>query len=197
MPPESLITYRGIWTVAHGMLFGGFFLLAAYAMALELFRAWHSPVAAPLSARGRRMESIYLALTAMLGWLAVLSGTYIVYPWYRAAAPAGADLHAYPRSLLLAATQTAGLHSLGMEWKEHVAFLAPIAFTMLAWVLARYPGQVRKHPEVRRTLLAFGLAALLATAVPAVVGAFLNKAAPTEGTREIPAPHVAAHMEVR
>ncbi|AFL90497.1 hypothetical protein Terro_4300 [Terriglobus roseus DSM 18391] len=191
------MTYRGTWTVVHGMLFGGFFLLAAYAMVIELFRAWHGSVAAPMSERGRRLESMYLALTALLGWLAVFSGTYIVYPWYRAALPAGADLHAYPRSLLLASAQTAGLHSLGMEWKEHVAFLAPIAFTMLAWVFARYPSEIRRHPEVRRTLLGFGLAALLATAVPAVVGAFLNKAAPTEGTRVMDTPHAVARLEVR
>jgi hypothetical protein len=191
------MTYRGAWTVIHGMLFGGFFLLAAYAMVLELFRAWHPPLAAPLSVRSRRIESIYLAFTALLGWLAVFSGTYIVYPWYRALPPAGADLHAYPRSLLLASAQTAGLHSLGMEWKEHVAFLAPMIFTMLAWVFARYPMETRKHPEVRRTLLAFGLAALLATAVPAVVGALLNKTAPTEGTQALPAPSAMARMEVR
>jgi hypothetical protein len=191
------MTYRGSWTVVHGMLFGGFFQLAAYAMVIELFRAWHPAVAAPMSASGRRLESAYLAVTALLGWLAVFSGTYIVYPWYRATPPAGVDLHAYPRSLLLANAQTAGLHSLGMEWKEHVAFLAPIAFTMLAWVFARYPMEIRKHPEVRRTLLAFGLAALLATAVPALVGAFLNKAAPTEGAQAVPAPSTMARVEVR
>lgn len=174
------MTYRAAMTMTHGMLFGAFFLFAAYAMVLELFRLWHPHNGASLSARGRRLENLYLAVTAALGWLAVFSGTYIVYPWYRAAPPAGADLHGYPRSLLLSSAATAPLHSIGMEWKEHVAFIAPIAFTALAWIFYRYPVEVRRHVEVRRILLAFGVAALLATAVPGVVGALLNKQAPIE-----------------
>jgi len=177
------MTYRGTMTAVHGMLFGAFFLFAAYAMVLELFRLWHPHHGAPMSARGRRMEGVYLSVTAGLGWLAVFSGTYLVYPWYRAAPPAGADLHDYPRSLLLASASTASLHTLGMEWKEHIAFIAPIAFTALAWIFARYPHALRRHPEVRRTLLVFGVTALLSAAVPGVVGAFLNKAAPTEEVR--------------
>ena len=177
------MTYRGALTMMHGMLFGAFFLLASYAMLLELLRLWHPYSATPMSARGRRFENIYLAVTAALGWLAVFSGTYVVYPWYRAVPAAGADLHDYPRSLLLASSATASLHTIGMEWKEHVAFIAPIAFTALAWICYRYPNEVRRHPVVRRTLFAFGLAALLSAAIPGVTGALLNKAAPTEDPR--------------
>jgi hypothetical protein len=187
------MNHRGAMTMMHGMLFGAFFLFAAYAMVLELFRQWHPHNAAPMTARGRRLESLYLGATAALGWLAVFSGTYLVYPWYRMTPPAGADLRNYPRSLLLSSASTAGLHSLGMEWKEHIAFIAPIVFTALAWIFYRYPGEVRRQPEVRRTLLVFGVAALLSAAVPGVVGAFLNKAAPTEDPRA----STAVHAEMR
>ena len=110
----------------------------------------------------------------------MLSGTYIVYPWYRAIPAAGADLHSYPKALLLSHSNTAALHTIGMEWKEHIAFLAPIAFTMLAYVLGRYGTQIIRFPQLRRLLLAFSAAALLATGVAGAAGAFLNKAAPVE-----------------
>ncbi len=75
---------------------------------------------------------------AALGWAAVLTGAYIIYPWYRAVAPAGADLALYPKALLTAHPTTAGWHSLGMEWKEHVAWIAPMAATMVAWVMIKH-----------------------------------------------------------
>ena len=49
-----------------------------------------------------RMFRFYLISMAALAWLTVLSGAYIIYPWYRAAPPQGTtDLTGYPRSLLL------------------------------------------------------------------------------------------------
>ena len=177
-----MMTFRGTLTAVHGLLFGVFFLLAVYAMLVELLRR---PV--PLAAREHvsAWQRTYLIVTSCLGWAAVLSGTYIVYPWYRAAPAAGADLHGYPKALLLSHANTAGLHTIGMEWKEHIAFLAPIAFTMLTYVLCRYGSQITRYPQLRRTLLAFSAAALLATGAAAGVGAFLNKAAPVEGNRSL------------
>ena len=112
----------------------------------------------------------------------MLSGTYLVYPWYRAVPPAGADLRNYPKSLLLSNPSTASLHTIGMEWKEHIAFLAPIAFTMLAYVLCRYGSRVMRYPQMRRLLLTFSAVALFAVGVSGAVGALLNKAAPTAGS---------------
>ncbi len=66
---------------------------------------------------------------AIVAWATVVSGTFIVYPWYRAAPPQGADLTAFPRSLLPSKPTTAQWHNLGMESKEHVGWLAPIAAT--------------------------------------------------------------------
>ena len=179
-----VMTFRGAVTAIHGMLFGVFFLLAVYAMLVELLRQ-PVPPASAVQASVSIWERTYLVVTAALGWAAVLSGTYIVYPWYRAVpAASGADLHSYPKALLLSHANTAALHSIGMEWKEHIAFLAPIAFTMLAYVLCRYGSNITRYPQLRRTLLAFSAAALLATGVAGAVGAFLNKAAPTEGSQQ-------------
>ena len=177
---SDMMTFRGAITMLHGMLFGAFFLFAAFALVIELARLWHPHNGAVVSAKGRRMEGLYLTVTSAFGWLAVLTGTYLVYPWYRAAAPAAADLHGYPRSLLLASASTAPLHSIGMEWKEHVAFIAPIVFTGLAWILVRYPQESRQQ-SLRRVLLVFGVVAFLSAAIPGFIGALLNKAAPTDG----------------
>ena len=179
-------TYREVITGVHGLLFGMFFLLATYALFLDCVRGSSTQTAyAPVS-RGVRA---YLVCVAGIGWAAVLSGTFLVYPWYRAKPPAGADLHSYPRSLLLANPSTATLHTFGMEWKEHVAFLAPIAFTMVAYVVCRYGGAVARHPPLRRVLLGFSATALLATAIAGGTGALLNKAAPVTG-----AAHLTARM---
>jgi hypothetical protein len=73
-------------------------------------------------------------------WLTVITGTWIVYPWYRAKLPADADLHFFPRAYLLAEPQRAGWHTFGMEWKEHVAWLAPILATAVLYVISLLSG---------------------------------------------------------
>src|SRR6266702_4185995 len=119
------ITTRSLWTLIHGMGFGALYLLAGSgAIALLSLRSYDdAPVAA--SPRRDRLLIIYLAAMAALSWLTVISGTYMIYPWYRAAPSNGAaNLQAYPRSLLLSHDATRQLHTIGMEWKEHVAWLA-------------------------------------------------------------------------
>lgn len=125
---------------------------------------------------------IYLAAMAALAWLTVLSGTYVIYPWYRAAAPAGTTkLSAFPRALLLASPATRVWHSLGMEWKEHVAWLAPIAITMAAVIALQYGSQLRHHPRIRTALSGSVLSSLLAAGIVGFFGAMLDKNAPVEG----------------
>jgi hypothetical protein len=59
----------------------------------------------------------------------VISGTWIVYPWYREEIPES------PKSLLLADPDTADWHEFAMEWKEHVAWLAPMFATAAAFIV--------------------------------------------------------------
>jgi len=62
----------------------------------------------------------------------------VIYPWYRAVPPAGAALAGYPQRLLMSNPATSGWHDIGMEWKEHIAWLAPISLTACAYVFWRY-----------------------------------------------------------
>ena len=81
----------------------------------------------------------------------------------------------------MASPATAGWHSIGMEWKEHVAWLVPIAITMAAAVCRRYGGGLKSHRELRTAVLGFVWASLLAAGVAGFFGAMLNKNAPVQG----------------
>jgi hypothetical protein len=170
---------REIWTVIHGMVFGFIFLLgfsgalyAVYSMKPE----WQT---AEGIAKTVKTIKIYMWTLAGSVWAAVLTGTYVVYPWYRAVPPEGAtDLSTFPKFLLLASENTAKWHEFGMEWKEHVAFLAPIAATVVAFVVSYYGPILAKKVGERRAVMIFFILAFVAAAVAGLFGAFITKAAP-------------------
>jgi hypothetical protein len=175
-------TWRELVTAIHGMMFGGLFLMTAFAFVMMLYRSLAAEGPEESGEAGRHWDRIYLIVMVLLGWGAVLSGTYVVYPWYRATAPAGVvNLASWPQRLLLSDPHTAGWHELGMEWKEHVAWMAPILMTMAAWVLMRYKEAVEQQRRLRVTVAMFALTGLLATGVAAGFGAWINKKAPVAG----------------
>ena len=97
------LTFREFWAAAHGMILGALFLLAfggglagLYSLRLELLTAEGIRERLPRIKWGT-------GIMAVVAWLTVITGTYIVYPWYRATPPEGAtDLSAFPRSFLRA-----------------------------------------------------------------------------------------------
>jgi hypothetical protein len=150
------LTSREFWTALHGMILGAGFLLAfsgGFAGLWGLRSDW-------LTRDGTRKLLRQLAIgswsMAILAWLAVLLGTYMIYPWYRARAPpnAGADVLAgFPKYLLISRPQTKEWHEFGMEWKEHIAWFCPILATAVAFVVTRYGGQLVRDAKLRRALL--------------------------------------------
>ena len=176
------ITVRDLITVLHGMGFGALFMLAFSGAIGMIYATAMTGASWPSFARHSRMFGLYLITMAALAWLTVLSGTYLVYPWYRAMPPHGTtDLSAYPQHLLLASPTTAAWHTLGMEWKEHIAWLTPIAMTMVAYVFIKYGPLLALNRQMRNAVLAFTGVAFFATAVAGAFGAFLNKYAPVQG----------------
>ncbi len=118
---------------------------------------------------------------ALVAWATTLVGTYVVYPWYRAKAPPGlapAQFADYPKYLLLSSERTADWHEFGMEWKEHVAWLAPILATAVACVVTRYR-RLAQDATMRRLLLTIYSISFFCAAVAGLLGALINKAAPT------------------
>ena len=177
------LTARSLWTMVHGMGFGALYLLACSGAMVELRRHVSSSRAAPDRTADDTFLRTYLVAMAVLAWLAVLTGAYIIYPWYRAAAPAGmTDLAGYPQRLLLSSPATAQWHTIGMEWKEHVAWLAPISITMAAAVFFKYGERgIRAHPPLRKAVLGFVLVSFCSAAIAGFFGAMLSKKAPVDG----------------
>ena len=180
------ITARAFWTLIHGMGFGGLYLLACSGALIGLYQFTTSS-AAPGSTPGQeRFMRIYLITMVVLAWAAVLSGAYAIYPWYRAAPPPGAvDLSMFPQRLLMASPATIGWHSLGMEWKEHVSWFAPISITMVAFVFIRYGHDLRNHRQLRAAVLVFSVASLVAAGIAGFFGAEIDERAPVQGGNTI------------
>lgn len=173
------ITIREAWTAAHGMLFGAAFLLAFTGGLVALYGLRSEWVTVEgIKERMFRLK-VGLWIMSAIAWATVITGSFIVYPWYRAEPPVDAtDLSSYPRYLLLADPGKAEWHKFGMEWKEHVGWFAPIAMTVVAFAVSYYgPALARKAGE-RRILTFFYIVSFAAAAIAGVFGAFINKFAP-------------------
>jgi hypothetical protein len=173
------ISIRESWTVIHGMLFGAAFLLSFAGGLAGLYSL--RPEWVTVEGIQERMTRMKIGLWAMavIAWGTVISGTFIVYPWYRAKPPEGTtDLTTFPRYLLLANDNTAAWHTFGMEWKEHVGWLAPFAATIVAFAVSYYGPSLAKKVGERRALMVFFIVAFATAAIAGMFGAFINKVAP-------------------
>lgn len=171
-------TLNEFWTVLHGMGFGAIFLLAfAGGLAgLWSFRPEYVTAAGLRERLHRLLAGTWIMAAA--AWLTVLSGTYIVYPWYRAKPPDGADLADYPRYYLLANENLAGWHTFAMEWKEHIAWMAPMLATAVAFVVLKYGQALSQDNRLRRACMVLFTISFVAAAIAGAFGAFITKAAP-------------------
>jgi hypothetical protein len=182
------ITMRSLWTLIHGMGFGALYLLASSGALVELYRLTTSSESAPSGSTPghEHFLKVYLLTMVVLAWAAVLTGAYVIYPWYRAAPPSGTvDLSMFPQRQLISSPSTIGWHSFAMEWKEHVAWFAPISITMVAFVFIRYGRDLKNHRLLRVALLSFTLVSFIAAGIAGFFGAMLNKYAPVQGGRVI------------
>jgi hypothetical protein len=177
-------TDREIWTVGHGLVLGTLFLLAFGGGLAGLYSLNTRYLTEEGVAERTPRLLIGSLVMAIVAWLTVISGTFVVYPWYRAAPPTGTDLSDqsvlgdFPRYWLLASDRTAEWHTLGMEWKEHVAWIAPFLATAVAFAVLYYGAQLVRRGEIRRAAIIFFTLAFLAAGVAGLFGAFITKAAP-------------------
>ncbi|MEX2246884.1 MAG: hypothetical protein WEC75_09360 [Dehalococcoidia bacterium] len=166
------LTNREAWTAAHGVIFGALFLLAfagGFAGLWSLRPEWVTK--AGLRERMIRLK-VGVSVMALTAWVTVVTGTYVVYPWYREPTLDS------PRSLLLADPDTAEWHTFGMEWKEHVAWISPLLATAVAFIVIYYGNQLIVDRRLRWTALALFTLAFAVVAVSGLLGAFITKAAP-------------------
>jgi len=173
------LTPREIWTLIHGLVFGFIFLLGSSGAVYGLYSLRSTWQTTEGLFHNMRVLRIYLWTLAASAWAAVFTGAYIVYPWYRATPPASAyDLSLYPRYLLVSSASTEMWHEFGMEWKEHVAFIAPIAATVVAYAVSYYGPVLARKVGERRAVMAFFIVAFATAAAAGLFGALLDKVAP-------------------
>ncbi len=119
------------------------------------------------------------AAAAVLLWMSVLGGTYIVFPMYRATPPEGiASLAEYPRALLMSGADTRWLHTFGMEIKEHMPWIAAMLVTAAAFVVRRHRTTLLADASLRRVAGSLLAIAVVLVSFVALLGVFVNKVAP-------------------
>jgi len=172
------LTDREGWALIHGLVFGALFLLAFGGGFAGLWSLREKFLTAEGVAERTPRLLIGTVGMAVIAWLTVIVGTWVVYPWYRAVPPEGADLTDYPKSLLIASPTTADWHNFAMEWKEHVAWFAPFLATAVAFAVAYYGVQLVRRSDVRRAATTFFILAFVAAGIAGLFGALITKAAP-------------------
>ena len=184
---------REVWPLIHGSALGLLFLLAFAAGLAGRWRLRSGRMTAV--GIGRRIRRLYVSawVMALAAWAMVITGTWIIYPWYRARlAPVGDDLYAgcaglarpsascSARDFLLSnvSGSSDAWHSFGMEWKEHVAWTAPILATAAAFLISYYGLRLAARPWLRAVVIGMFVAAFAVVVVAGALGAALGNIAP-------------------
>jgi len=166
------LTNQEWWGLVHGMGFGALFLLAFAGGLAGLYSLRPGLVTAQGVVERMRRLKIGVTAMAVAAWGTVLTGTFVVYPWYRDPATSS------PKSVLITNPQTADWHEFGMEWKEHIAWISPILATAVAFIVVYYGTNLIRHERVRKTAMVLLVAAFGFAAVAGALGALITKVAP-------------------
>jgi 4-hydroxybenzoate polyprenyltransferase len=65
-----------------------------------------------------------------------------------------------------------------MEWKEHVAWIAPILATVAAGLVVYYGPHLARNRMIRNIVVGFFVGAFVTAAAAGIFGALITKAAP-------------------
>jgi hypothetical protein len=184
------LTSRETWAVIHGLVLGALFLLA-FSGALAGLWSFRPGLITTRGVQERiRRLKVGLGAMAAIAWATVITGSWIVYPWYREKLAGdafekckGLELPSSAcsaRDFLLSnvSGDTEQWHTLGMEWKEHVAWCAPFLATSAFLLTLYYGPRIMARPWLRTSIIVMLVGAFAAAAVGGVFGAFINKVAP-------------------
>lgn len=162
------------WGLIHGMGFGAIFLLAFAGGVAGLYSL--RPGLVTDAGIRERMIRLRIGVVAMAvaAWGTVITGTWIVYPWYRSKSPDS------PKSILLLSESTKDWHEFGMEWKEHVAWISPILATVAAFIVVYFGAGLIKHDRARRIVMVLFILAFATAAIAGIFGALITKVAPVK-----------------
>jgi hypothetical protein len=176
-----LFTERSIWTMVHGIGLGGAALMGLAAALFYLYAARTSQGRHLASPNASSAFAALMLLTAVMLWLTVLVGTYVIFPPYRATPPAGTiDLSQFPRSLIQASPDTVWLHAFAMEMKEHAPWIASMLATAVAFVAVRYRSMVITDASLRNMAMSLLAICFALVSFVSLLGVFVNKVAPLQ-----------------
>ena len=166
------LTSHEFWALIHGVILGGAFLLA-FSGGLAGFYSLRPGLVTGegMHERMRRLKAGAVGMAALV-WLTVISGTWIVYPWYRE------ETDDSPKTLLLADEDTKDWHEFAMEWKEHIAWIAPMLATAAAFIVLYYRDDLIKNQTARRIAMGCFIAAFAIAVIAGLLGALITKKAP-------------------
>jgi hypothetical protein len=167
-----LLTARQLFFMAHWVL--GIVILQAFGAGLGTLCTDGD---SRLKDTVRRLTTSSMAVAA---WVASIVGTWLLYPGYRADAPAGADLELYPRQYLLRAPNLRFWESFAMEWNMHVGWITPFLATAVAFVALRYGKRLVADFQVRKMLTNLFVIAFATAIIAYLLGALVNIAAPND-----------------
>jgi hypothetical protein len=174
------LTEREGWTAVHGLL--GTLVLIGFSGGLAGVWSLRTTLLTSEGLRERLSRLMPLSWLMALGlWATVITGTWIVYIWYRDPPPEGTTgeaLREYPRYYLLSDEDTEAWHTFGMELKEHIAWWTPMLATAAAFIIWRYRGELSVNRELRRLVFGLFVLTLLVTLIAEGFGAFITKVAP-------------------
>jgi hypothetical protein len=177
---------RELWGLIHGMGLGALFLLA-FGGGLAGLWSLRPRLVTPegVAERVPRLK-MGMGVMAVAAWLTVLTGTWIVYPWYREGATEvceGVALADLPEECgakfeLLAQTDKAEWHEFAMEWKEHVAWIVPFLATAVLFAVLYLGRDLVNRDTIRVGLMWFMFVAFVLAAIAGLLGALITKNAP-------------------
>jgi hypothetical protein len=164
-------TGHGWLNTAHGVLFGGGYLVLLVLALLAVAGLHSRGLTASGLALGERYVGATVAAATVAAWVAVVTGTWGIYPWFRAV-PGGAA------SVLLARPSLAFWARWVIGSKEWVAWASVAFVTWAALAGFRWRGRLAAEPLLRRRLMGLLAVALVGAAYAGAVGTLLAKLAP-------------------
>ena len=165
------LTYREWWSLVHGFVFGGGFLLSFAGVMIVMYGLRRED----LTEHGLALHVLWLRLgsaaMAVAAWGTVVLGTWVIYPWYR-------NGSASAKAALLSSSQTSNWDRFGMEWKQHIAWLAPFLATSVAFLALYFGARLATDRRLRLFTLALFVGAFGTAAIAALFGALITKISP-------------------
>lgn len=171
-------TLKEGWSIIHGAVLGGGFLLLFPVVIAGLFLLGRKSISKKMNGTFIRFLVCTALIVTALAWLTDIVGTYLPYPWYRVKPPEDVtNLIKYPRSYLLSVPYLA-VWKKGMEWKEYLGWVVPILCTPASYLLSVYGTSLDDDLKLKMAVLTLFFIAFITAGITGLIGILITKLAP-------------------